>query len=230
MALLLNNGSVFLHIPKTGGSWVTHVLEELNLATGPVYKMHSDLDELYWYNRFYPLYPPHRMWKAALKHPFNLKKVIRDGFKFCFVRHPLRWYESYWKFQEQQGWEHWGQPIRGLRNWHPNACLHDIQADNFHDFVARVLAKYPGYVTTLYQWYTSPGIDFVGKQENLTEDLHRALNSSGLSVSLRSIQSIPRVNQSRPPKEKLQWDPELKSRVLDSEQLALKRYGYSESP
>ena len=42
MALLLRNGAVFLHVPKTGGTWVTRVLEQAGLVRSAIATRHSD--------------------------------------------------------------------------------------------------------------------------------------------------------------------------------------------
>ena len=42
MAIELVDGSIFLHIPKTGGNWVTQVLSESKLIKRQVGHKHSD--------------------------------------------------------------------------------------------------------------------------------------------------------------------------------------------
>lgn len=42
MAVILKDGSVFLHIPKTGGTWVTSVLRELGLARCSIGHRHAN--------------------------------------------------------------------------------------------------------------------------------------------------------------------------------------------
>ena len=49
MALLLKNNAVFLHIPKTGGTWVRSVLQEFDLVQGPLGHGHSDFERAYWH-------------------------------------------------------------------------------------------------------------------------------------------------------------------------------------
>ena len=46
MALLLKNGAVFLHIPKTGGNWVREVLGKLDLIESEIGHKHSDVDRV----------------------------------------------------------------------------------------------------------------------------------------------------------------------------------------
>jgi len=86
MALLRSNpvlifrNAVFLHVPKTGGSWVTEAVRtagldfEEYLVDGD---FHGDLS-----------YCPYR-----------------DRFIFAFVREPLSLYQSYWRFKTTRGWD-----------------------------------------------------------------------------------------------------------------------------
>lgn len=42
MAIRLKNGSIFLHVPKTGGVWCEHVLRNSGLVEQPAGHRHSD--------------------------------------------------------------------------------------------------------------------------------------------------------------------------------------------
>ena len=78
--MLIFQRAVFLHVPKTGGSWVTMAARTAgcrfeNFAVDG--DNHADLS-----------YCPHR-----------------DRFIFAFVRHPLALYRSYWRFKIGGGWD-----------------------------------------------------------------------------------------------------------------------------
>ena len=89
MALILKNGAVFLHIPKTGGNWVTRILEELDLIDTEVPHKHADVCHFF------------SQWSKQGRGIFG-GRLGRDRsqakqdkpFMFCFVRNPLSWYES----------------------------------------------------------------------------------------------------------------------------------------
>ena len=69
--------SRFLHVPKTGGNWVSLAFEKMGLLT------------------FANLTLPH----------VNLRDCPGDGmFTFCGVRDPVEWHESYWRFKMVFGW------------------------------------------------------------------------------------------------------------------------------
>src|SRR5262245_7193832 len=92
---LRQTGALFLHIPKTGGSWVEHTLEQSGFEIDQ-----ADTIE-------------------GVTYRHSLLSMIRreQSFVFTFVRHPLLWLESWWKFQAGI-WEIW-EP--GL--WHPQRVL-----------------------------------------------------------------------------------------------------------
>lgn len=228
MAVILEDGSVFLHIPKTGGTWVSGVLRDLGLARCSIGHRHAN-----W---------PHLLapgWQGAGRRLEYLYKRARHlrlhprPFTFCFVRHPLKWYESFYRYKSQPdiAWELDGD-ADDFDRWHPNAVLNGLgqtaggRTVEFNDFVAAVHRKFPGYVTALYDHYTFHPVDFVGKQESLREDLVAVLEGRGFDFDPDAIREADAVNVSAGRKETVEWDPELRARVLEAEAGALERFGY----
>ena len=83
--MLIFQNAVFLHVPKTGGTWV----REAARAGGATFSeylvdgdQHGDLSHCPYPNRF----------------------------KFAFVRHPCAVYSSYWRFKMRHGWD-WRNPF-----------------------------------------------------------------------------------------------------------------------
>lgn len=119
MALILKSGAVFLHIPKTGGNLVTSVLRESGLVRAQLGHKHADMSRL--------LVPADgRVSKPVLF--LEMRRIMTalrpKPFLFCFVRHPLKWYESWFKYKAQpaRNWRTWGSE-RELLDWHPAAPL-----------------------------------------------------------------------------------------------------------
>ena len=222
MALLLYDDAVFLHVPKTGGMWVSAVLRDLGAVRCRVASKHADMERLLNCARR----NPGRYLEAVVKAGPQWQSRARGAFKFCFVRHPLAWYESYWSFTRAHGWNAWGVNRRGRRRWHPNALLDGLGDDDFNRFVRNVLERRPGYVTKLYGWYATPEIDFVGKQESLADDLAVVLRLIGRQFDERKLRQQPRVNVSDRSQAPV-WDPVLKDEVASAERAALERFGYS---
>jgi hypothetical protein len=78
--MLLLDGAIFLHVPKTGGTWVEHAL----VAAGvPCSQYDVDGD----------------------RHADLSYLPRQDVSTFAFVRHPLTLHQSYWRFKMGAGWD-----------------------------------------------------------------------------------------------------------------------------
>jgi len=107
---------------------------------------------------------------------------------FTFVRDPLTWYPSYWMYQMRMAWDL------------PNSALGAFRSDDFGSFMRRVLRKRPGFLSKLYGSYVGlpfHPVQFIGRQENLAEDLIHALRLAGERFDERRILSTPPRNSSR---------------------------------
>ena len=190
--------TTFYHIPKTGGTWVKLAMRRSGLEVGRARE--------------------HR----RVGHPFGLKRehatpaTVRDEYKedrlsFCFVRHPVEWLRSSWAFRYR---------TQGMGKTAP---IHDLWVDEFQLFVLAVLEHLPGYVTQLYQYYIgldADGIDFIGRQESLADDLVRVLALAGEAFDEETLRSVPprNVAAARPEVARLcTLDPSVERQVLDSE-------------
>jgi len=225
MSLILKNGAVFLHIPKTGGNWITHVLRELNLVDRQLSHKHADVDHFLW-----PTWHPGR--REAITR--SVRQLFQPNetypYMFCFVRNPLSWYESWFKYMSQPSrqWRYWGNE-KDVFDWHPNAMLNGLGSPDFNTFVKHVAAKRPGYVSELYSWYVRPQVDFVGKQENLVEDLIDILRKMNVDFDEELVRNYQRVGVSPNTQQPIIWQPELRKEVALLEYSGLVRYGYQET-
>jgi len=224
MALLLKGGAIFLHVPKTGGRWVTKVLEASGLVVSKLGHMHADAD---------------RVLSPLGGSGFNLLSFIvrrrlgllprTNPFLFCFVRHPLRWYESFFNYncEDAVNWRYEGD-VDNAEQWHPNAPLNGLGSRDFNVFVRNVIAKYPGYVTDMYSRFASPQVAFVGQQEHLCDDLIDVLKTLRLPFDERFIRNFEEVGVSPKQATKFDWDPALEAEVTRLEYAGLVRWGYVE--
>ena len=226
MTVLLKNDAVFLHIPKTGGSWIYHVLQKLDLIRVPLGHEHADLDRAQWHDRFHG---DAKVLRHLLRRAIGSKRapiaMPPDCFKFCFVREPLKWYESYWRFTQSKHWALWGNE-KDAFNWHPNSMLNGLGSPDFNTFMRNVNKKRPGYVTEMYGWYARPGVAFVGKTECLQQDLIKAFELMHLDVDVDKIRSVGKLNESPAAIPKPEWDPALKKETLRLEYAGYVRFGY----
>lgn len=214
MAVTLKNKAVFLHIPKTGGTWVTSVLKRLGLKQK--YLPHKHLDLLHFLRPEY------------LKQIDGLAQDEKP-FIFTFVRDPLSWYESWFRYTKQEGYKQWGKGCRlkdySKVGWHPFAIISDCVEKDFNQSIWNIYRKRPGFVTEMFSWYTEPDwVDYVGKQENLREDLAFVLDKMNLNYNRGVIAKSDRekVTQS----DRVKWDPELKELVREAEDATYKRFDY----
>lgn len=149
--------SVFYHVPKTGGIWVKEAIRRSGLKYGRCKEMRMGQE----FNL-----------KREHSTPDVVRSEDRDGlFGFCFVRHPVGWYKSFWAYRIK------------TKNLDPRFPADRVWDYDFEKFVGNVLDAYPdGFVTQLYQFYVGEDlekVDFIGRQENLADDLVTALTLAG---------------------------------------------------
>lgn len=224
MALLLKGGAVFLHVPKTGGRWIGKVLTASGLVESNLGHMHADADRV--------LFPLGGSGRTLLTYLVKRRLGMlprTNPFMFCFVRNPLRWYESFFNYNREPGvnWRYEGD-VNDTDNWHPNAPLNGLGSSDFNIFVRNVISKYPGYVTEMYSRFATPQVSFVGKQENLCDDLITVLKRLQLTFDEQFIREFEKVGVSPKRTTGLEWDPALKAEVTRLEYAGLVRWGYAE--
>ena len=188
----------FVHIPKTGGRWIKSVLATL---TG--YQEPSERHGLYRWH------------------------LPQADFSFAFVRHPVSWYESWWKFQAGK-WVPFHDWYNCPQGWHPQTVLRDCCSDDFREFVRQCLAVEPGYVTRLYEWFVGPEgmpyVDFIGRYEHLVEDTQHALALIGINVSEEQLHAIAPIGVSECRAGQPSWDDQLLDKVRELEGPAIRRW------
>lgn len=232
MPIQLINGSIFLHVPKAGGSWITNVLEENGLVKQKFGEKHDDWARTFQFGEFHKTadgamrFLAKTAYRKLLGKELNLKKKPET---FCFVRHPISWYESYFKYCESLGWPTWGS-YENLRYYHPKAPLDGLGDKDFNKFIENVLNSRPGYLTELYGQFAQPPVKHIGKQESLAEDLLRILKDLGLNVDEERILSHKKVNVSKRPSKTLEWDQTLREELIKTEYAVIKRFGYTAEP
>lgn len=141
--------SMFFHIPRTGGNWV---MESLKHACPKYKKLEVYQGEQVLFDGIHT--PP--------------TKMDTEGYKtFTFVRHPLTWYQSIYKFYSQD------------TNWiieedHP---LRASFSYDFGRFIDKMLEIAPGYYSDIVKEFEQ--VDFVGRLEEQPFALADALDFCG---------------------------------------------------
>ena len=90
----------FFIYPKTGGKWIEKVLRDCNLVRYKFTHNHADMNRVMNFAYFYPIIYRRKL----IKHGQAVQRDTRTGFKFYFVRQPLKYYESYYKYAWSFDW------------------------------------------------------------------------------------------------------------------------------
>ncbi len=190
--MLILPKSCFLHVPKTGGSWVKKAIAAAGIPCKS-YEMSGN---------------PH----------IGLKNCpCPEKFKFAFVRHPVNLYRSYWQYKMTFGWDS------------DNLLDQTCQSDNFRQFIRHVLDQFSGvYSDNLIEFIgeTNDEIEFVGKYENLVDDLIAALNSAGETFDEQIIRTLPPFNVSDKVQFPAVYTPQLEAEIKLAEQKIMSRFDY----
>lgn len=205
MALILPR-SIFIHIPKTGGMWVRAALQKTGLPLKEARHRH--------HNSGVPPVP------CCCRHS-RLRDVAPEDrcgrIAFAFVRHPLSLYQSWWAFKMKGGWnEHFDFERR-------------CKSDTFPGFVEKVLTHFPGWAGTLFGTLVKDGVNLIGRQERLMEDLMNFLILAGEQFDPDALHSTPPQNVAGLCEDwngRACYTPDLQSAVLESERDTLRWFGY----
>lgn len=148
MAILLKNGSLFFHVPKTGGTWVTEVLRKAGCVVGQLGFKHSFPAEL-------GCSPRALLHPSQLRDRYRLKYGVNSPISgFCFLRDPLTWYKSWYFYQVRRGWIRFGSS-----SWddpHPLSCLNsvaDYAPNSFEQFLDIVCEEKHQFLSLMYLKY-----------------------------------------------------------------------------
>ena len=164
----LTNGqfaATFIHIPKTGGTAVTDIIKK-NFQTKKI-NVFSGNDM-----RHVPI------------------KFIRDrivGEPFCFVRHPLKWYESVYKMIDDYADGGNVTDFKSRRNigFNPIGIAAYFYAPTFSEWIENILKFAPDYYVEVIRYFMGNDYDeikVVGHTETLLDDLERILQRQGLGI------------------------------------------------
>ena len=157
----LDANALFIHIPKTGGTWVERAARQANLRIVRL---------------------PERTTRKLHKHLTRDRYGYGDALAWTVVRRPDEWYVSWYRYAMARDWP----TYRKLRE-HPQSCLADCASPSFEQFIECCLSKHRGYLSAMYARYTA-GLDFVGTTENLPSDFRRVL---GPRLALPALDPTP---------------------------------------
>jgi hypothetical protein len=112
-----NQHMMFLHTPKVAGTWLRRVFISHVPGAQSVGYEHGD---------------------RSHADEFANSPICT----FCFVRHPLEWYRSFWAHRELVGW---GGDF---------AIARDCMSRDFNTFAITCAELHPGFLSDLYARFT----------------------------------------------------------------------------
>jgi hypothetical protein len=202
--------ALFLHIPRTGGTWFESAMPKIGIETK------------YW--RSWLSTSRHNHQLAANHcllshyHPTELLNVERV---FCFVRHPQAYYESVWK------WLGVGR-LRSWWRWHPFAAAKQLYTPDFNEWVLLMIEQQPAWYTRLLLSYIGPNggehCFFVGRQERLVNDTASVLKKLGYKLTRRQRKTLRQIGLVNNITRRVNWQPRVLRRMLATERLVEERF------
>lgn len=201
MPTFLTKRMVFVHVPKTGGSWMT---QAVRAAGVPLSAPDPSGD---------PNYPAH-------VHADLQEAGAGDRFSVAFVRHPLDWWRSYWGHRMRAGWDPANALDVAAASEEFNEFVLNViaQGEGAFDQMVRRFVGLP-----------SPTVDFVGRFEHLVEDACEALRLAGEPFSASAMRDHPRENASDYGRFPALYRPEVAARLAESERETIARF-YAHDP
>ena len=211
MARLIQGGILFQHIPRTGGTWTEAAIARGNIPSSS------------WLMK----QAKHLPKKHALLSHYNRNQLHQIRRVFTFVRHPIAYYESTWKWMRIHG----TNVNRFDRTWHPflsAAVQYRESGGGFDDWVFLMLSREPLWFTRLIEQYVGPKggefCNFIGRTESLNADFIKAMEHFKIPLDDEKKTAIRALQQENDIRYEVQWSGDLMSKMLESEQSVVDRF------
>jgi hypothetical protein len=205
---LVTAKTLFVHVPKTGGTSVRSMIA----AAGIACRESGDFD----IERHYGI------GELAAAHG----DVVQTRLTFGFVRNPVSWYKSRWAWAVVTG-------LPSIAMGKPSAARHWMMgcwAPTFAAFAANAIERYPGVATqTMFRMlglWQSPCVTEVCRTETLEEDLIDVLDTAGERFDKKKMMDCPREHVAACGELASRTDVsrELKNRIEAAEPLLMQRF------
>lgn len=222
MAYVLPNNTIYLHIPKTGGNWLTSVIGKVGLIKGSISHKHADLS-------FSATMRPTRAPNKWVQEKWVRFRYVSQPFNtICVVRHPVSWYSSWYRYQVARGWPLWGQN-RNWSDWHIWSELNHLCINppaSYPEYVERLLRYSPGYCTRMFGRYSSGKDGVVFKQEELASQAKSFFSGREWGLSSVQLAYFDGEPYGVSPEMDCVIPDDLRSELLKFDATAIALYGY----
>lgn len=203
MALELIDGSIFLHLPRTGGTFVTAVLRRLGLVKRAVGNKHDCPGVI----------------------PMNMR--VRH---YVFIRHPYDWIRSVYAYQAESDWPTWPKQ-KECRWWHPFREINNPPEEAKRDFGAFlhwITFQHAGFASRIFTHFADWPCSYIARTDRMGDGLCDIVAQFGVSGSqyadaaYKAMRSRNSFQMDQEPSE------EVLAAFLKSEQTAIQRWFYGE--
>jgi len=233
------DGALFLHVPRTGGTWVQTALCRLGIRSRSCS------------NRCKNKYKLRMPFKH--QHIFHIDPAIVTQMKFVWtnVRHPVKYYESVWKWmthlkrqiadaQTNSQRKVHTRRFKSLLNcsqrmeektrfvWHPHSECAKVYDSDFNVWVERMLETQGNWVTRLY-WLTTgpPGGEwchYIGRTSSITQDLFNVLELLGKELTQKDKDKVNQLSPRNAYDYDIEWRADLNKQMLHEERHTISRW------
>lgn len=224
MPVVLNHTkTVFLHIPKTGGSWARQAMENAGVR---------------WTEYLQDGTESSKAGEDAHLNYQDCQKVFPDSHRFTIVRNPFYWYESYWSMVARNNYDADGN-LKPMTDWKhpmdtPGGYVGPYQVGHawtfeFNGFILQSVERFPSYLTGLFSRFADYPNVSVLKNEFLCHDLYDILTRLGEPFDADALRNTPRENEGarRPEiRNQIVWSVEAVDKIAQTERHVLIKYNY----
>ncbi|RKZ53853.1 MAG: hypothetical protein DRR08_27000 [Candidatus Parabeggiatoa sp. nov. 2] len=198
--MILSKHFVFIHLPKTGGSFVRAVCQEYAPAD----------------------------WKVQILdgHPnlHEIPKAYQSLEKLCFIRNPYSWYVSSYAYLQKHSQKMFdkisNQGIRDFKN--TLLAVLELEKDPAEPI--------GGYSWHIKQMFGDDFLQVlrIGKFEELRHELLRIMNSVVMLPEsfVKAVQTYPAVNVSQHDHYRTYYDDELREIIAEKDRWIFEQFGY----